>query len=59
MINSTYDPSNINDFEKTKLQLAGKGVYGESIVTDIAIPVETHIDYAITDDMLFTGGTLS
>jgi hypothetical protein len=58
MQNSTYDPNKLADFEKTKLNLNGKGVYGESIVTDITIPVETHIDLLLTDDVLFTGGVL-
>ena len=58
MENSTYNPEHISHIEKSKVSLNGIGVYGESEVTDITIPVETHIDLTLTDDMLLTGGTL-
>ncbi len=54
MINSTYDPCNVKDFEKTKLSFNGQKVHatcpaGQSI----------NLDLVMTDDHLLTGAAVS
>ena len=53
MINSTYNPQSVNDFEKSKLQLAVKGVHSSFTAGSI-----TALDLKLTDDHLLTGGTI-
>lgn len=50
MINSTYDPTNVSDFEKTKIQANNMGSLG-------TIPAGTtaSLDLDLTDDNLLTG----
>lgn len=53
MINSTYNPESITDFEKSKLNFAGKSCLGTSNASEI-----TTIDLVLVDDHLLTGGLL-
>lgn len=53
MINSTYDPQKVIDFEKGKLNFAGKSCIGTSLASEI-----TNIDITLTEDHLLTGGIL-
>jgi hypothetical protein len=53
MQNSDYDPQNIYDFEKSKLNKDAKGVIGTAAAGQV-----TNLDLTITDDMLITGGGL-
>lgn len=53
MINSTYNPESITDFEKSKLNFAGKSVMGTSNASET-----TTIDLVLVDDHLLTGGLL-
>lgn len=48
--NTTYNPTHINDFEKTKLNFNGQGV-----TSSISAGTTTNIDYLLTDDCLITG----
>ena len=50
MINSTYNPVSVNDFEKTKLTLNIMGTLGTA-----AHGTTTNIDFKLTDDNLLTG----
>lgn len=45
-----YNPINVDDFEKTKLNYDAVGVGGTATAG-----TTTNIDYAVTDDMLLTG----
>lgn len=53
MLNSTYDPQKVSDFEKGKLNFSGKSCLGTSTTGQI-----TNIDIVLTDDHLITGGIL-
>ena len=50
MINSTFNPASVNDYDKSKMQLAMVGVLGPFIAG-----TKTNIDLALTDDMLLDG----
>lgn len=52
-INTNYDPQNINDFEKTKLNKAAVGITGIAIAG-----TTTNIDYTFTDDSLISKGRI-
>lgn len=52
--NTNYKPSKTSDFEASKLNFAGMGVYGECTENTTA-----YLDLPITDDMLMTGGMLN
>lgn len=54
MSNSTFDPSNENQFEKSKLLLDIKGVIGT-----ITHGTTGNVDLDITDDELITGATVN
>lgn len=51
--NTTYNPEKVSDFEKSKLNFAGKSVTG--VVNENEI---INADYTLSDDMLMTGGVL-
>lgn len=53
MINSTYDPTNINAFEKTKLNLNITGIR-----TTFVAGAVTNMDLKLLDDNLMTGVTI-
>jgi hypothetical protein len=53
MIDSTYDPQKVTDFEKSKLNFSGKGVYGSCSES-----TTENIDFVLTDDVLLTGGIM-
>jgi len=53
MLNSGYDPVNVNDFEKSKLSFSGQGIYFECSEN-----AEASQDLVLADDYLLTGGTL-
>lgn len=53
MQGSTYDPQNVGDFEKGKLNFAGKSCLGTSNAGET-----TNVDILLADDMLMTGGIL-
>jgi hypothetical protein len=48
--NTTYNPTNIRDFEKTKLNFDAQGVKGT-----LTPNTTTTLDYLLTDDCLMTG----
>jgi hypothetical protein len=48
--NTTYDPTNVGDFERTKLNYAAVGISGTA-----SAGTTTNIDHALTDDSLLTG----
>ncbi len=52
-INTTYDPQNISDFEKSKLN---KAAIGFTMMTSPG--TQSYLDYTLTDDVLITGSTL-
>lgn len=51
--NTTFDPQNANDFQKSKLRLNGLSVTGTA-----AHGESTNIDLLMTDDFLLTDGIL-
>lgn len=51
MQNSTFDPQNIDGFNKTNLAFFGKGIIGQGNLSST-----TTLDYVLTDDVLMTGG---
>jgi hypothetical protein len=53
MQNSKFDPKNLGDFEKSKLQFYGQKSHG-------TIPAGTtaNIDYTLTEDCLLTGANI-
>lgn len=51
--NTTYNPTNTNDFDKTKLNFSGK-----SITFDCRPGETAYSDLQLTDDSLMTGGIL-
>jgi hypothetical protein len=53
MINSTYDPQKLSDFEKGKLEFSGQSIYFECSES-----MTQSADYLVTDDILITGGIL-
>ena len=50
--NTNYDPQNVNDFEKSKLN---KNAHGVAVSVDLNST--TNIDFTLTDDSLVIGGT--
>ena len=48
--NTNYDPTNVGDFERTRLNYAAVGITGIATAG-----TTTNIDHALTDDMLITG----
>ena len=53
MQNTTFDPKNSNDFEKSKLNKDAKGVQGTALAG-----TSTTLDLALTDDILMAGGSV-
>lgn len=53
MQNSTFDPQNIYDYQKAKLNKDAKGVSGTATAGQT-----TNLDLTLTDDSLITGGNL-
>lgn len=56
--NTNYAPTQTTQLASDQVVFAGKGVYGEVNVVDIAIDNTTNIDLVLVDDMLLTGGVL-
>jgi hypothetical protein len=50
MQNSTYNPANINNFEKTKLSYSAVGISGSAVAG-----ATTNFDYEVMNDILITG----
>lgn len=50
MTGSTYNPTTVDQFDKTKLNFDGQGVIGSCAPSSTA-----NMDYDLTDDMLLTG----
>lgn len=53
MINSTYDPLKVIDFEKSKITFDGKSVLGSAVASETK-----NFDLLLADDYLITGGVL-
>jgi hypothetical protein len=51
--NTTYNPEKVSDFEKSKLNFAGRSVTGTVNENETV-----NADYTFTDDTLMTGGVL-
>ena len=51
--NTTYNPEKVSDFEKSKLNFAGK-----SVSATVNENETINADYTLTDDMLMNGGVL-
>lgn len=49
--NTTFNPRNVQDFEKQKLFKDGRGVSGT-----MTAGATSYLDYTLTDDILLTGG---
>lgn len=50
---TNFNPANINEFEKTKLNKAAKGVIGVAIAG-----ATSSLDLTLTDDILMSGGNI-
>jgi hypothetical protein len=51
-INTVFDPKNLNEFEKAKINKYGKG-----ISATITAGTNQNIDFVLSDDFLMTGGS--
>lgn len=53
MNGSTFNPRNINEFDKSNLFKFAKGVYGTATAN-----TTTNIDYTLSDDLILAGGSI-